>query len=160
MYRVVVSFWAWDSDNQTPGFKLLKVKMLVSQSCQTLCESMDCSPPGSSFHGDSPGRNTGVICHALLQGIFPTQGIEQASPTPRASLVAQLVKNLPAILETWIWSLGWEDPWRRERLPTPVFWPGKFHELSQRVGHDWATFTFTAALQADSLPFEPPNGGL
>ena len=35
---------------------------------------MDCSPPGSSVHGDSPGKNTGVACHALLQGIFPTQG--------------------------------------------------------------------------------------
>ena len=36
---------------------------------------MDCSPPGSSVHGDSPGKNTGVGCHALLpQGIFPTQG--------------------------------------------------------------------------------------
>ena len=30
--------------------------------------------PGSSAHGDSPGKNTGVGCHALLQGIFPTQG--------------------------------------------------------------------------------------
>jgi len=36
---------------------------------------MDCSPPGSSVHGDSPGKNTGVGCHALLQGIFPTQGL-------------------------------------------------------------------------------------
>ena len=35
---------------------------------------MDCSPPGSSVHGDSPGQNTGVGYHALLQGIFPTQG--------------------------------------------------------------------------------------
>ena len=35
---------------------------------------MDCSPPGSSVHEDSPGKNTGVSCHALLQGIFPTQG--------------------------------------------------------------------------------------
>jgi len=35
---------------------------------------MDCSPPDSSVHGDSPGKNTGVGCHALLQGIFPTQG--------------------------------------------------------------------------------------
>ena len=32
------------------------------------------SPPGSSVHGDSPGKNSGVGCHALLQGIFPTQG--------------------------------------------------------------------------------------
>ena len=35
---------------------------------------MDCSPPGSSVQGGSPGKDTGVGCHALLQGIFPTQG--------------------------------------------------------------------------------------
>ena len=46
----------------------------VAQSCLTLCDPMDCSPPGSSVHGDSPGKNTGVGWHALLQGIFPTQG--------------------------------------------------------------------------------------
>ena len=34
---------------------------------------MDCSPPGSFVHGDSPGKNTGVGCQALLQRIFPTQ---------------------------------------------------------------------------------------
>ena len=51
------------------------VLCLVSQSCLTLCNPMDCSPPGSSVHGDSPGKNTGVGCHALLQGIFPTQGL-------------------------------------------------------------------------------------
>ena len=34
----------------------------------------DCSPPGSSVHGDSPGKNTGMGCCALLQRIFPTQG--------------------------------------------------------------------------------------
>ena len=50
------------------------VLCLVAQSCLTLCNPTDCSPPGSSAHGDSPGRNTGVGCHALLQGIFPTQG--------------------------------------------------------------------------------------
>ena len=44
-------------------------------SCVWLCDPMDCSPPGSSVHGDSPGRNTGVGCNALLQGIFPTQGL-------------------------------------------------------------------------------------
>ena len=41
--------------------------------------------------------------------------------------MAQLVKNPPAMQETWVQSLGWEDPWRRERLLTPVFWPGEFH---------------------------------
>ena len=44
------------------------------QSCPTLCNPVDCSPPGSSVHGDPPGKNTGVVCHALLQGILPTQG--------------------------------------------------------------------------------------
>jgi len=36
---------------------------------------MDCSLPGSSVHGDSPGKNIGMGCHALLQGIFHTQGL-------------------------------------------------------------------------------------
>ena len=44
------------------------------QSCLTLCDPMDCSLPGSSAHGDSPGMNTGVGCHFLLQGTFLTQG--------------------------------------------------------------------------------------
>ena len=50
------------------------VLCLVAQSCQTLCNPMDCSPPGSSVLGDSPGMNARVGCHALLQGILATQG--------------------------------------------------------------------------------------
>ena len=50
------------------------VLCLVTQLCLTFCDSMDCSPPGSSVHGNSPGKDTGLGCHALLQGIFPTQG--------------------------------------------------------------------------------------
>ena len=40
------------------------------QSCLTLCDPMDCSLSGSSDHGDSPSKNTGVGCPTLLQGIF------------------------------------------------------------------------------------------
>ena len=47
--------------------------MCVAQSCLILYNSMDCSPPGSFVHGNSPGKNTRVGCHALLQGIFLTQ---------------------------------------------------------------------------------------
>ena len=43
------------------------------QSCLTFCNPKDCNPPSSYAHGDSPGKNTGVGCHALLQGIFLTQ---------------------------------------------------------------------------------------
>ena len=44
------------------------------QSCPALRNRMDCGPPGSSVHGDSPGKNTGMSGYALLQGIFVTQG--------------------------------------------------------------------------------------
>ena len=50
---------------------------LMAQSCLTLCDRMDCSPPGSSDRRDSPGKNTGVGCHALLQGIISTQELNQ-----------------------------------------------------------------------------------
>ena len=52
---------------------------LVTQSCPTLCNPMAYSPPGSSVHGDSPGKNSGVACHALLQGNLPNLGIDQVS---------------------------------------------------------------------------------
>ena len=58
----------------------LIVLCLVAQSCPTLCNPMDCSLPGSSVHGDSPGKNIRVGCHALLQGIFPTQGSNPGLP--------------------------------------------------------------------------------
>ena len=45
------------------------VLCLVAQLCLALF------PPGSSVHGDSPGKDTGMGCHGLLQGIFPTQGL-------------------------------------------------------------------------------------
>ena len=54
------------------GFMLCCAKSL--QLCMTLSNPMDYSPPVSSVHGDSPGKNTGVGCHILLQGIFLTQG--------------------------------------------------------------------------------------
>ena len=52
----------------------MKVEVSVTQLCLTLCDPMDCSPPGSSVH-EILGKNTGVGCHSLLQGIFPTQGL-------------------------------------------------------------------------------------
>ena len=56
------------------------VQCLLAQSCPTLCCPMHCSPPGSSVHGDSPGKNIGVGCCALLHGIFPTQGSNPGLP--------------------------------------------------------------------------------
>ena len=52
----------------------INVLCLVTQLYLTLCGPVDCSPPSFSVHEDSPGKKTGVGCHSLLQGIFPTQG--------------------------------------------------------------------------------------
>ena len=56
---------------------LAQCMCLVAESWLTLFDPMNCRPPGSSVHGDSPGKNTGMGCHALLQGIFSTQGSNQ-----------------------------------------------------------------------------------
>ena len=48
-------------------------------------------------------------------------------------LVAQMVKHLSTMWETRVWSLGWEDPWRRKWQPTPVLLPGKSHGWSSVV---------------------------
>ena len=65
--------------------------VLSCHSVTSLCNPMDRSPPGCSVHGDFPGKNTGVGYHALLQGIFPTQGLNHGLP-------ALLVDSLPSEL--------------------------------------------------------------
>ena len=53
-----------------------------------------------------------------------------------ASLVAQTVKNLPTVQETWVQSLGWEDPLEKEMTPIPVLLTGEFHGQRSLVGHN------------------------
>ena len=61
--------------------------------------------------------------------------------TARNYTPAQLVKNPPAVRETWVQSLDWEDPLEKERLPTPVFWPREFHGLYSPWGHKESDMT-------------------
>ena len=66
----------------------------------------------------------------------------------KVSLVAQTVKRLPTMQETWVWSLDWEDPLEKEMathssiLTWKIPWtedPGRLQSTgSQRVGYDWA----------------------
>ena len=85
------------------------------------------------FPGSSAGKES--ACNARDPGSIPglgrSPGEEIGYPLQYswASLVAQLVKNPPAIQETPVQFLGWKDPWKREQLPTPVLWPGEFHGL-------------------------------
>ena len=71
-------------------------------------------------------------------------------PLPFVYLVAQMVKNLPALQETWVQSLGWEDPLEKRMATSSILtwripWteePGRPQSMeSQRLRNDWATFT-------------------
>ena len=91
----------------------VKSESEVAQSCPTLRDPMDCSPPGSFVHGIFQAR-------VLEWGVNKYIGLQ---------FVAQLVKNPPVMRETWVQSLGWEDPLEK----------GKATHSSmglQRVGQD------------------------
>ena len=93
------------------------VLCLVVQSCLTVCDPMDCSPPGSSVHGNSSGKNTGVGCYVFLQGIFPTQGSNPGLPHYRQILYCLRHQGSLRILE-WVaypFSRGTSQPrnWAR-----------------------------------------------
>ena len=117
---------------QTCKTRYIVVLCLVAQSCLTLCGPVDYSPPSSSGHGDSPGKNTGVGCHALLPRIFPTQGLNPDLLHCRPILYHLSYQGSTRILE-WIayhFSRGSSQPRNR---------------------------TQNSALQADSLPAELPG---
>ena len=95
---------------------------------------MDHSPPGSSVHGDSPGKNTGVGCHALLQGIFPIQGLNPVLPHCRRILYRLSHQGSP-------WMLQW------------VAYP--FSRGSSRPRN--RTLQGLSTLQAGSLPADLPG---
>ena len=96
----------------------------VAQSCTTLCDPIDGSPPGSpiprlSHPWDSPGKNTGVGCHFLLQGNFPTQGLNpcllhcrqtlyhlshKGSPNMLSRLVITFLPRSKCLLISWLQS--------------------------------------------------------
>ena len=81
--------------NLAHGYAVL-TRSVVSDSC----DPVDGSTPDSSVHGDFPGKNTGVGCHALLQRIFPIQGLNPGlSPTLQAYSVPSEPPGQPS---TWL----------------------------------------------------------
>ena len=91
------------------------------------------------FPNSSVGKE--FTCNAGDPGLIPGsgrsagEGIGYPLQCSWASLVAQLVKNPPAMWEAWVCSRVGKIPWRRERLPTPVFWPREFHGLYRPWDH-------------------------
>ena len=90
------------------------------------------------FPDSSVGKES--TCNAGDPGLIPGsrrspgEGLGYPPQYSWTSLVTQLVKNLPAMWEAWIDPYVGKIPWRRERLPTPVFWSGEFHGLYSAWG--------------------------
>ena len=76
--------------------------VLVPQLCLTLCDSMDCSPPGPSIHRSFPGKTTGVGHCSLLQRIFLTQGSNSGLPHCRQILCHLSHWGNPLVYHGWI----------------------------------------------------------
>ena len=110
------------------------------QFCPALCNCMECSPPGSSIHG--------LLQGSILEWVATPFSRGSSQPGNWASLVAQMLKRLPAMRETWVWSLDQEDPVEKEmathssilawRIPWTRSLVG-YSPRGRRVGHDWAT---------------------
>ena len=82
--------WCWSDRRQPLVYSPPCAGLfLVAQSCPTLWDPVNCSPPDSSDHGDSPSKNTGVGCHSFLQRIFPTKGSNPYHPHCRKSLSSE-----------------------------------------------------------------------
>ena len=101
----------------------------------------------SGFPDSSVGKesacNAGDSSSIPGWGRSPGEGIGYPFQYSWASLVAQLVKNLPAVWETWIQFLGWEDPLKKGKVTHSSHLYTIQSMGSQRVRHNWATFTFT-----------------
>ena len=109
---------------------------LVTQSSLTLCGAMDCSQPGFSLHGDSPGKNTGVGCHALLKGIFPIQGSNPGLLHCRQILYHLSHQGSPRILEWVAYPLSRGSSWHRNQTRLSCTADGFFSSWATR--EDWA----------------------
>ena len=101
-------------------------------------------------------------CNARDPGLIPGleratgEGISYPLQYSWASVVAQLVKN-PAMGETWVWSLGWEDPLEKGKVThfSILAWriPWTIPSMrSQRVRHNWATFTALSVFNTYQFP--------
>ena len=118
---------------KVPSNQLTPELCLVIQSCPTLWDLMeDCSPPGSSVHGESPGKNTAVGCHALLQEIFPIQGSNPDLQYYRQILYRLSHQGSPRILEWVAYPFSRGSLWPRNRTRVSCTAGGFFASLATR----------------------------
>ena len=91
----LVGYSPWGCKESDMTERVRSLSLLVSQSYPVLCDLMDYSPPGSSVFGDALGKNTGVGCYTLLQGIVPDPGPDQIKPRSPALQADSLLSEPP-----------------------------------------------------------------
>ena len=151
---VWLSFWLGTISNY-----VFYTEVKVTQSCPTLCNPMDCTVYGilqarilewvafPFSRSSQPRDQTQVSCNAGDLGSIPglersaREGIGYPFQYSWASLVAQLVKNPPAMQETWVRFLGWEDPLEKGKATHSSILAWRILRTVQsmglqRVGHD------------------------
>ena len=131
---------------------------LVIQSCLTLCEPMDCSPPGSSVHVNSPGKNTGVCCHVLLQGIFPTQ-VSHVAGSFFTVWATRKKKKEKFLSRVWLFAIPWTVAYQASPsmgFSRKEYWSGLLFPLPGGLS-DPGIEPRSLALYADALQSEPPG---
>ena len=101
----------------------LMIMCAVSQSCPM--------PSRLLCPWDSPGKNPGVGCYFLLQGIFQTQGWNLCLLHCQAGSLPLGLQSRRCRFDPWVWKM----PWRRKWQPTPVFFPGKSHRQRSLEGY-------------------------
>ena len=111
----------------------------VVQSCLTLCDPIDCSPQHLR-PWDSPAENTGVGCHSLLRGLFPTQGLNLGLPHCRQDLYRSASGvNLGCVLNAPLNSLPVAGPAPSASLQRP--WLTSAFLLAVRAGLPGSCFS-------------------
>ena len=139
--------------------ELMECESEVTQSCPTVWDSMDCSPPGSSIHGLCQARGLEWVAISFCRGASGPSGQTRVScivdrcfnvwatlwsliikqlkgdTQDGLSLVTQMGKSLPVMREMrfdpWVGKI----PWRRKWQPTPVLLPGKAHGWRSLAGY-------------------------
>ena len=104
--------------------------------------------------GKESACNAGDLGSISRSGRSTGEGIGYTIQYSWASLVAQLVKNLPAMQETCVRSLGLEEPLEKERLSTPVFWPREFVGLYSPWSRKESDTTQRLSLSLNVIPME------
>ena len=145
---------------------------LVGQSCQTLCDPMDCSLPGFSDHGNCPGKNTGVGCHVSFRGSSQPKDWTQVSRIAAQFFTIWITRETQSSILSHPSSVKWKllspvwlfgTPWTIQSRPDTgmgslSILQGSSQPGDQRRSPTFSSVQFSLSVMSSSLrPHEPQH---